>query len=108
MAASAEDLARAAQQMQNLVQVAMQASAESSKAVKDMLSEKAARGDSLDMARILAKPEAFGASTREEEYRMWHDWWWSVRHYMISLNRAYEQEIKYVENNLDTLRKFQP
>ena len=50
--------------------------------------------------KLLPKPEAFSAPTREQEHTLWPNWVWGFRQYMGALDINFTSEMDFVEKNL--------
>ena len=65
---------------------------------------RASRDDSnvsgKDIMKLLPKPEAFSAPTREQEHTLWPNWVWGFRQYMGALDINFTSEMDFVEKNL--------
>ena len=58
--------------------------------------------ESRDLFKILPRPEAFRVEKQEEEHAKWIAWYWSLRQYLVAIDRDFDAELGAIEKNLNT------
>eukprot|EP00435_Cladocopium_sp_Y103_P038618 s650_g10.t1 len=86
-------------ELARLVASAATAAADAARAAAEVSQGGAGGEKKKDLYRLIPKPAVFAPSDREQEVSQCRDWYWSLRQYLVVIDKKFEDDLEYAERS---------